>query len=480
MLVPPDYPVIGSLPVDRPIYDNDLPDEPLLGLLPPIEVDGTYGPTTWGAGAYKKSFEKFTYAQPCDFEKLYPVETEFADWAWRVHHSYLEDSRVIHITSTEKNLDSTPGYPKFKDYATEADYLDDKGWGPYLEAFRAVDAGEKPDVLWYLFLKKEILKTAKIEEEDIRQIICTDPIYARIGCCLEQHQNNLAKLRTETHAGQCGWSPFKGGFQRMCRRLTSKPGTFVEFDWTRFDGTIPPRLFMRIKILRWQYMCDEHRKRYEHVHKWYVKNLMHRYVLMPSGEVTIQRRGNPSGQISTTIDNNMVNYWLQAFEFCYFHGPNKELWRDYDTVIYGDDRLTRYPVLPEDYRNRVISMYKDVFGMWVKPEKVKTSSSIVGLTFCGFTIGPDFLPYPTSEGKLLAGLVKPAKKLLDVTCLHGKLLSLQLLMHNHPASPFKEYIERCLAITSAQAPDLPARFTKRQMDELWRGGPNSSCHGQPA
>ena len=43
--------VIGSLPVNRPIFDNDVPDEPLLGLLPPIEVDDTYNPSTWGAGA---------------------------------------------------------------------------------------------------------------------------------------------------------------------------------------------------------------------------------------------------------------------------------------------------------------------------------------------------------------------------------------------------------------------------------------------
>ena len=132
---------------------------------------------------------------------------------------------------------------------------------------------------------------------------------------IDQHQNNLSKLHTETHAGQCGWCPFKGGFQKMCERLASKDGTFVEFDWTRFDGTIPPALFKRIKMLRWQYICTEHRQRYQHIYRWYVKNLMRRYVLLPSGEVTIQRKGNPSGQISTTIDNNMVNYWLQAFEF---------------------------------------------------------------------------------------------------------------------------------------------------------------------
>ena len=117
----------------------------------------------------------------------------------------------------------------------------------------------------------------------------------------------------------------------------------------------------------------------------------------------------------------MVNIWLQAFEFCWFFGPDKELWRDYDTIVYGDDRLTRYPILPENYKERVIHLYKSVFGMWIKPEKIKTSETLEGLTFCGFTVGPDRLPYPTDEEKLYAGLVTPARKLPDVTALHEKL-----------------------------------------------------------
>lgn len=475
--MPEHYPVYCCLPLDRPIYDYNIPDEPLLGLLPSTNVKLDYGPTIWGREAYAKSFEKFTYADYVDFEKLYPVETQFADWAWRFHHSFLEDTRVIHITATDKNTESTPAYPKMLDYDTEEDFLNETGWRHYVEAFKSIDAGYRPDVLWYCFLKKEILKTSKIEEADIRQIVCADPIYARIGACFEQHQNQLCKKRTVDKSGQCGWTPFNGGFQRMCERLNSKQGKFVEFDWTRFDGTIPTTLFERIKKLRFSMLRSDHQERYGHIYRWYVKNLLQRYVLLPSGEVTKQTRGNPSGQISTTMDNNMINYWLQAFEFCYFFGPDKELWRDYDTVVYGDDRLSRYPIIPVNYKERVIDMYKNIFGMWVKPEKVKVSDTLQGLTFCGFTIGQDFLPYPTSEDKLYAGLIKPARKLPDLSALHGKLLSLQLLMHNHPDSAFKNYIEHCLSITSQHVEGLPSRLTERQMDRLWRGGPSQSAYG---
>lgn len=453
-----------------------MPDDPLLGLLPPCDPDLEFGPATWGPKAFTKSFEKFKYAEPTKFWEKYPEECRFADKMWRIHYNFLEDTRVIHITATEKNTESTPGYPKSEEYSTEQEYLDTKGWGPYVDQFKRVDRGEKPTVLWYCFLKKEQLKKTKIEESDIRQIVCPDAIYSRIGACLEQHQNTLMKQHTEDSSGQCGWSPFYGGFQRVMRRL-DKGKHKIEFDWTRFDGTIPATLLRHIKQLRWEKINKKHRERYKHVHDWYVNNLIKRYVLMPTGEVTIQTRGNPSGQISTTMDNNMVNYWLQAFEFAFLNkGQDVEtLWKQYDTIVYGDDRLSCTPVLPEDYIQRVVAMYKDVFGMWVKPEKVKVSETVKGLTFCGFTVGDDYTPHPTNPQKLWSSLVTPTQRLPDIDALYGKLLSFKILMHNHPDHPFKEYIEKCLSALE-RFRTLP-KVTGEQLDHLWRGGPKIYANG---
>lgn len=460
------------------MYDTKLVDEPLLGILPPVtcpEVD-EFGPTTWGPAAYAKSFEKFHYAVPCDFETEYPEATRFADMQTKLHFSFLMDSVVIPITATEKNLDSTPAYPKMSAWATEADFLADNGWGPYVDTWRSINRGDKPRVCWYLFLKKEIIKSTKIEENDIRQIVCSDPIYARIGCCFEQSQNNRMKDMTETSSGQCGWSPFRGGFTSRIKRLLDKGNDyFVEFDWTRFDGTIPPKLFKRIKKIRWSFMNRKDRDRYGHAYAWYCKQLLDRYVVLPSGEVTRQRRGNPSGQISTTMDNNMMNYWLQAFEFYYFHGENStSLWSSYDTLIYGDDRLNTTPVLPDNYVERVVDMYKQVFGMWVKPEKVKVSTTPVGLSFCGFVVNDGLVPSPSQPYKLMASLLKPCAKLPDLDSLHGKLLCFQLLCHYlEDDHPFKVYLERCLAALRphSRSGGLPYRFTEEQLERIWRGGP---------
>ena len=101
-------------------------------------------------------------------------------------------------------------------FDTEEDYLETHGWAPYIREFTRVFKGDKPEVLWYLFLKKEIIKEEKIRNSDIRQIVCADPIYTRIGACLEAHQNALMKQHTDTSVGQCGWSPMEGGFKKIC------------------------------------------------------------------------------------------------------------------------------------------------------------------------------------------------------------------------------------------------------------------------
>nr|BAS29619.1 ORF1ab [Bovine astrovirus] len=474
-VVPDDYPVVCNLPINRPIYDDKLADDPLLGLLPPCNPDLQFAPAVWGPQAFTKSFEKFKYAEPSKFWELYPEECKFADHQWRKHYNFLEDTRVIHITATEKNVDSTPGYPKCELHDSERDYLERHGWAPYIREFKRVDAGDKPRVLWYCFLKKEQLKKEKIHDGDIRQIICPDVIYSRIGAALEQHQNNLMKKSTDESSGQCGWTPFFGGFERKMRRLDKNK--IIEFDWTRFDGTIPRALLKHIKDLRWEKINKEHRERYRHVHDWYVENLLTRYVLMPTGEVTIQRRGNPSGQISTTMDNNMVNYWLQAFEFAYINKGKDihSLWDSYETIVYGDDRLSSSPCVPDDYIERVVKMYKDVFGMWVKPEKVKVTDTIIGASFCGFTVGQNYQPVPTNPEKLWASLVTPCQKLPDEFALYGKLLSFKILMHNYDEHPFKEYIEKCLAALE-RGRSLP-KITDEQLDRLWRGGPKDIPNG---
>lgn len=483
-LVPDDYPVVGKLPINRPISDWDEPVDDLLNLLPPAPDSSAYGPAVWGPEAYVKSFEKFTYAKPRDsIKRDFPREWKFACQVLRREFDFLEGSVIMDITATSKNADSTCAYPKCNYWKTEAEYLSERGYQDYVSEYKRIHDGARPKVLWLLFLKKEILKVKKINDSDIRQIICADPIFARIGNAFEEHQNTLMKHRTATRMPQCGWTPFFNGFKRRIERLLSrKNSVFIEFDWTRYDGTIPREIFARIKSFRFSCLAEEFQTDANRaMYQWYCDSLLDRYVLMPSGEVTRQTKGNPSGQISTTMDNNLCNVFFQAFEYAYIH-PEKsieelrESWDRCDSLIYGDDRLTTFDHVPPDYVDRVVHMYKDVFGMWVKPEKVIVSDTPVGLSFCGFTVGPDLMPVPTDCDKLVASLVTPTKKLQDVVALYSKVLCYRILGHNlSDEHEFKRYVRVALEVLARHIRNLggeePVHVTERLLDRLWRGGP---------
>lgn len=493
-VVPKDFIVYGNIDINRPITDYKEPRDPLVNLLPrPPKYVPKHGPTVWGREAYAKSFEKFYYADPVDnIAAEYPREWRFANYALFREYSFLNGSHMVPITATVKNVESTPGYPKFKYWKTEEEYLNERGYDDYVRQYHEIVEGDRPDVLWYLFLKKEILKLDKIYESDIRQIVCADPIYARIGAVFEQDQNNRMKKMTRWRHGQCGWSPFEGGFNEVLRRLERGDNQFIELDWTRYDGTIPIEVFRHIKDFRFSMLSKEYKTNTnKSVYNWYVDQMCKRYVLLPSGEVTIQDKGNPSGQISTTMDNNMVNTFLQAFEFAYVHPSKteeelKKMWHCCDALVYGDDRISSWPSVPPNYVDTVVEMYKVVFGMWVKPEKIIVRNTLEGVSFCGFTaVLSDgmYLPVPNDAWKFVTSTLNPVRVLPDFDALVGKILSFQVLVHNLPDDdPVKLWFEEAYAnlsrhVAATEQEPLPV-LTREMRDFLWRGGPKRGNGGR--
>lgn len=451
MTVPDQYPLIGYIAIPKKAERDKAATDHLLNVIKKPEVEG-YAATTWGLKAYSKTYEKFEYGEA---KYLPDVETElvkFADDCVLAEIGYMEGSRVLPVQCTTKNTRSTPGFPKMLEFETEEDYLQSCGMQEYVESF--VD--EKTTTrrpLWYCFLKNEILKKKKVQDQDIRVITCSDPVFTRIGASLDSIQNSRMKARTETHHAQVGWTPFKGGLDRRLKRLARKD-VFVELDWTRFDGTIPPWLFRRVRMIRWYLMNPSDRRKYWNLARWYTHCLLHRYTVFPTGEVTIIKKGNPSGQFSTTVDNNIVNEWLTAYEIAYLHRKQtgriptvREYRQNVDMLCYGDDRLLSFKTGFVNYdKDAVIQMYKDDFGMWVKPENVKVSTEIEGLSFCGFTfkkVNGRYYGSMTAE-KLLQSLNTPVRQLPNIEALWGKLVSLRILLH-HSDPKHVDYLNRQIA-----------------------------------
>nr|QKN88847.1 MAG: RNA-dependent RNA polymerase [Astroviridae sp.] len=396
----------------------------------------------------------------------------------------MEGSPIIHPIQTKKNMKSTPAFPKFLHYESEEAYINECGWSEYIDLWNNY-SGVRP--LWWTFLKNETLKVKKIESNDIRMIMCTDPTFTRFGAAFDQIQNDRMKEHTETHYAQVGWTPFYGGLNQRIVRLETRGDTYVELDWTRFDGTIPVEVFSHIKNVRWFFHSDSTKTPENHDrYKWYVHNLINKVTLLPTGEVTYIKKGNPSGQISTTTDNNMVNTFLTAFEIAYMykkvHGnvPTLEQFiNSVDMICYGDDRLlsinSAFLVYDESC---VPDLYKNIFGMWVKPENIKVSKKMEGLSFCGLTLIKDSGCYygVPNVNKILSTIEHPNKKLPDIQALWGKLVSLRILTEYSPKK-VKDYIEMQLfrvkeyaEAENIELPEVPNYFYRN----IWTGGPNKN------
>lgn len=476
-LVPDGFEYVGRLPVDAPVYEYATISDPLLNLVD-IGSDN-YVKTYWGDEAYKNMFAKFTYRDPdSNIAKNYKKLWSIASSVLAAEYDYLHGSHVLPVSATLKNIDSTPAYPLREEYKSERDFVNDRGLSPYRYAFENCHTFGDCRILWWCFLKNEILKREKVEQQDIRMIMCSHPCYARIGSCFEDVQNARMKAHCYTREGKVGWNPFGGMIDKLFRRLC-KFDYLVELDWTRFDGTIPPEVFYHIKMYRFSCLrdsdkTDENFRRY----CWYVSNLIYKLCLLPNGEVCLIDKGNPSGQISTTTDNIMVNTFLTAFElsFLYYHCyaayPSADEIRSmYLSYCYGDDRVVG--VRDVDYYPLcVIEMYAHVFGMWVKEEKIKVFGSPDGVSFCGFTmhlINGRYCPVPNVE-KLFASFSSPVKKLKDIFSLWAKLVSIRILCY-YDASAFQrlgiclEKVEGYMARIGLEAPVLPSNFYKL----LWEG-----------
>ncbi|WJJ50231.1 RNA-dependent RNA polymerase, partial [Astroviridae sp.] len=235
-------------------------------------------------------------------------------------------------------------------------------------------------------------------------------------------------------------------------------------------------VFRHIKNIRYFFLDDYFQtpanwSRYQ----WYVENLINKYTLLPTGEVTVIRRGNPSGQISTTTDNIMVNTFLTAFEYCHqklaegVQPYAEEFFENHRAICYGDDRLSGVKYKPNI--DLIVSMYEKIFGMWVKPEKIKLHKSCEGATFCGFT-------FKKHEGrwvgevnceKLLSTLKEPVRALPDIQALWTKLVSLRLLSE-HSDGKTKDLLEASLAkVEAAMVAEgiEPIKLPRHFYQQIW-------------
>uniref|UniRef100_A0AAU7BB46 Non-structural polyprotein 1AB n=1 Tax=Eviota astrovirus TaxID=3156503 RepID=A0AAU7BB46_9VIRU len=404
--------------------------EQLLGLA----KDCGYEPSYWDERNYTRALEKHSYAKG---RPLSEAEHLDADWVLADEYYYMYGSKPVPVTLTTKNHKSHPGVPVRYYYKTEIDFISQEGMRTYGHVEDVFSREPRP-YLFYGFLKSELVKVQKNADKDTRMIQCPPCTVNRMAARFEQEQNQRMKDNVETCESQVGWSPLMGGLDKTLSRFVNCHN-FLELDWTRYDGTIPDEIFDKVGFFRASalYCTDKEYRTYVN----YRSTLLQRLTALPTGDVIVIPKGNPSGQFSTSADNCMVQTVLVFLETKAWlahngvHLSNRDVRQCYATISYGDDRLTGY--LPGDYEHLfppatdwLAEFYRSTFGMWVKPENVKTSRRLEGLTFCGINITKQYgvyVPVYKSE-KLYTSLCDPVQPSSTVDELEQKYNNIRALV----------------------------------------------------
>lgn len=416
-----------------------------------MDNDTAYAPTEWSFKAYENIFEKFNYATPIDHD---PECWKVAKHLAYREYDYMRGSKHTPFPLTEKNPDSTPGIPAMFEYDTECDMIDAEGLGCYEHALEELEEGPL-DFLWYGFLKNEMIKRIKVESEDIRLICCAPAVYCRIGAYFEQEMNTRMKERCYQREAKVGWSPFGQDFCDLMDSMNDNHHKFMELDFTRYDGTIPDFVWDEVNAIRLASYDGDHRKAYRH----YRENLHGRKMVLATGDMVVINQGNPSGQYSTSPDNCIAHTLLCAYlmagwwKKCTGKVPSfEQLNSFYMLFSYGDDHLSGFNLdnewaVPEPDPEWMISFTKEHLGMWIKPENIKVSHRLTGLTFCGLTIGRKNGRWvgKYKADKIYASIVEPAQKVSTLEDMGQKISSALLLtVHDdsHHSRRIREVAER--------------------------------------
>lgn len=273
-----------------------------------------------------------------------------------------------------------------------------------------------------MFLKQEQLSKQKVETEDIRAIYVPPDPFARCQARFDQCLNTALKKRNIDNGIAVGMNPFKD-VPAIVHKL-GNANYFVERDWKRFDGTITASVMYEIRWLRWLNLKPHYRtKENWNVYSTITANLVDKHLVHPTGEVYRVRKGNPSGQMSTSTDNCLFNLFISAYIHFHCYGSPP-----YSLLTYGDDTLAGYKQVPDVEREEEVA--RRHFGMSLPKEKVIVQTTPVGLTFCGFEIAErDGRYYPVYRPeKIIANIWRPVNVKRTRETLWAQLVSATLLL----------------------------------------------------
>lgn len=289
--------------------------------------------------------------------------------------------------------------------------------------------------LWKQAAKVELLKKEKVFKGDLRGFTCPPMDY--LFCCMRMNNDFNSKCHSmapdfTNSVQRVGYVLQRGGFTHLLKRHHRDSCLCGEGDAVKWDSNLPEYLFMDV-VLPVRFACWDKKGMSEEEwwkrQRWYYRNKVHSYILLPSGQIVLKHTGNPSGQDSTTDDNCIMHTFILCYAWRKLFG--RSLYEDRIEArfdLYADDHIWS---IPEKFKRFAsFEVRKEIyalFGVELSREKDLVTSSPEGHTFLGPKAelqGHSFVPVYNREKIMCAALHMEHKYPLDVQI--GRIISLML------------------------------------------------------
>jgi hypothetical protein len=196
-------------------------------------------------------------------------------------------------------------------------------------------------------------------QQDYPEYLLARPWVERVETALTEDENFPIFLK-HTNANF--------GYVNILRHMGMSSGTSVEADWSLFDTTtIRKAIIVAFQICRNCFEDDN--SEIDKMFYYFCSGFLHKYVLMPDGNLFKFSKGTPSGSCWTTVINGIVNLLLLEHTVEKYL-KNSKTDAKFTCMVAGDDTVINF--------NRFIKFDKEIFetttfsetGMSIVVEKV--------------------------------------------------------------------------------------------------------------
>jgi len=237
-------------------------------------------------------------------------------WCERHFGPYMQNSRVKTQEEVVTNLDlsTSPGFPWTRKYAKKRAMFDNwEGYSQYMADDWERLRDRKYVAVFGNSLKEEIRPRVKIDANSMRTFTA-GPVEMTIhGNRLFEDMNQKFYASHLQTASVVGFTPFKGGWDLLYRKLRKHPNGFA-LDESQYDSSLRAFLMWGCGQFRWNMLRveDQTPENKERLLNYY-SNLINTVVLTSDGVFVRKIGGNPSGSVNTITDNTLILFMLLAY-----------------------------------------------------------------------------------------------------------------------------------------------------------------------